>query len=81
MDAISRQLGYTDAKPKDVAAFAQEIRELYPESVPRAGFSGGIKSGIVDILQSVSSAGKADASDQRKALRQLLEVIESQKTP
>lgn len=76
MDAISRQLGYADAKPKDVAAFAQEIRELYPESVPRAGFSGGIKSGIADLIQSVSEAGKADTTDQRKALRALLESIE-----
>jgi hypothetical protein len=76
MDTISRQLGYADARPKDVAAFAQEIRELYPESVPRAGFSGGIKSGIADILQSVSGAGKADVIDQRKALRALLEATE-----
>lgn len=75
MDTIARQLGYADAKPKDIAAFAQEIRELYPESVPRAGFSGGIKSGIADILQSVSGAGKADVIDQRKALRDLIEAV------
>jgi len=79
MDAISRQLGYKDAKPKDIAAFAQELRELYPESVPRTGFSGGIKSGIADILQSVSQAGKADVEDQRKALRALLDATETQK--
>lgn len=76
MDTIARQLGYADAKPKDIAAFAQELRELYPESVPRAGFAGGIKSGIADILQSVSGAGKADVIDQRKALRALLEATE-----
>lgn len=76
MDTISRQLGYADAKPKDIAAFAQELRELYPESVPRTGFAGGLKSGIADILQSVSQAGKADVEDQRKALRALLEATE-----
>lgn len=76
MDAISRQLGYTDAKPKDVAAFAQEIRELYPESVPRAGFAGGIKSGVIDLLTSATEAGKADVIDQRKSLRALLEATE-----
>lgn len=76
MDTIARQLGYADAKPKDVAAFAQELRELYPESVPRTGFSGGIKSGLAEILQSVSQAGKADVEDQRKALRALLEATE-----
>lgn len=76
MDTIARQLGYADAKPKDIAAFAQEIRELYPESVPRTGFSGGIKSGIGELLQSVSQAGKADVIDQRKALRALLEATE-----
>jgi hypothetical protein len=76
MDTIARQLGYADAKPKDIAAFAQEIRELYPESVPRTGFSGGIKSGIGELLQSVSQAGKADVIDQRKALMALLEATE-----
>jgi hypothetical protein len=76
MDTIARQLGYADAKPKDIAAFAQELRELYPESVPRTGFSGGIMSGLGDILQSVSQAGKADVEDQRKALRALIEATE-----
>lgn len=76
MDTIARQLGYSDAKPKDIAAFAQEIRELYPESVPRAGFSGGIMSGLGDILKTVSEAGKADVVDQRKALRAILEATE-----
>ena len=76
MDVISRQLGYADAKPKDVAAFAQEIRELYPESVPRTGLSGSFKSGVADLIQSVSEAGKADTADQRKALRELVEAIE-----
>lgn len=73
MDEVARTLGYTDASPKEIAAFAQEIRELYPESVPRTGFAGGLRSGLMDIAEKVLGAGKADVEDQRKALRALLE--------
>lgn len=75
MDAISRQLGYADASPKEVAAFAQEIRALYPETVPKTGFSGSI-SGIMDAATKALGAGKVDVTDQRKALRALLEAVE-----
>lgn len=77
MDAISRQLGYTDASPKEVAAFAQEIRALYPESIPKTGFQGGI-SGALDIASKVLGAGKSDVRDQQKALRALLEATSSE---
>ncbi len=73
MDAISRQLGYADASPKEVAAFAQEIRDLYPETIPKTGFQGGIRGVLSDIIGSVSEAGKVDVRDQQKALRALLE--------
>jgi hypothetical protein len=79
MDAIARKLGYTDAKPKDVASFAQEIRELYPEATPRTGFAGGIRAGIADIAERVLTAGKADVTDQRKALMALLDEVSNQK--
>lgn len=72
MDTIARQLGYADASPKEIAAFAQEIRELYPESVPRTGFQGGF-TGLMDIAEKVLSAGKSDVTDQRKALRALIQ--------
>ena len=74
MDAVSRQLGYTDASPKEVAAFAQEIRALYPETVPSGGFRGGISAGISDVAGALMEAGKADQVDQRAALRALLEI-------
>jgi len=74
MDTISRQLGYADASPKEVAAFAEEIRALYPENTPRAGFQGGIRAGISDIAGAIMEAGKADQTDQRAALRALLEA-------
>lgn len=73
MDAISRQLGYADASPKEVAAFAQEIRDLYPETIPKTGFQGGIRGALSDIIGSVTEAGKVDVRDKQKALRALLE--------
>jgi len=76
MDTISRQLGYEGASPKEVAAFAEEIRALYPEKTPKAGFQGGIRAGLADIASSIMEAGKADTEDQRKALRALLEAID-----
>lgn len=72
MDAISRLLGYKDASPKEVAAFAQEIRQLYPDTIPKTGFQGGI-SGVLDIASKALGAGKADTRDQQKALRALLD--------
>jgi hypothetical protein len=75
MDAVARKLGYADAKPKDVAAFAQELRELYPEITPRTGFAGGIRAGVMDIAERVLSVGKANPDDQRKALRALLQQV------
>lgn len=77
MDALSRQLGYADASPKQVAEFAQELRKLYPESVPKAGFTGGISSGIKGALgsaiEATLKAGTPNLKDQRKALIELLD--------
>lgn len=77
MDTISRQLGYADAKPKDVAAFAQELRELYPEITPRTGFAGGLRAGLADFAEKVMSAGEISPEDKRKALKMLLESTSS----
>lgn len=79
MDTIARQLGYADAKPKDVAAFAQEIRELFPTSIPRTGFTGGIRAGISDIIEKVSEVGAPNVKDQQKALRALLDSLKKAK--
>lgn len=75
MDAISRQLGYDGASPKEVAAFAQEIRKLYPETVPDAGMQG-IVGGVMDVAMKALGAGKVDVTDQQKALRALIEASE-----
>jgi hypothetical protein len=75
MDAISRQLGYDGPTPKEVAAFAQEIRALYPETIPKAG-QQGIITNALDALGAVMGAGKADTRDQQKALRALIEATD-----
>lgn len=73
MDSTSRQLGYKGATPKQVAEFAEYIRKLYPETIPKAGFQGGIRAGIGDIIETVSKVGAPNIADQRKALRGLFE--------
>jgi len=73
MDKLSRQLGYKGASPKAVAEFAQEMRKLFPDTIPKTGFTGGIRAGIGDIIEQVSKAGAPNLKDQQKALRDLLE--------
>lgn len=76
MDEVARQLGYADASPKAVANFAEELRKLYPENIPKTGFQGGIVTGVNSALNSIVdktlSAGAPDFSDRRKALIELL---------
>lgn len=73
MDDLARTLGYSEANPKDIAEFAQAIRELYPETIPKTGFTGGVSLGLKDIASKVLSAGTPNAEDKRKALKKLLE--------
>lgn len=72
MDKASRGLGYKGATPKQVAEFAEYIRKLYPETIPKTGFQGGIKTGLSDIIEQVSKVGTPNITDQRKALLKLL---------
>lgn len=78
MDAASRGLGYKGASPKVVAEFAQEIRKLFPDTIPATGFQGGIKTGVkgaaMDIINKAIDAGMPNLKDQQKALRGLLEA-------
>lgn len=77
LDNASRALGYEGAVPSDLARFAYEIRKIYPETTPRTGLEGSIRASVGGMVDAVLSAGKADLSDQQKALRELLESIES----
>lgn len=75
MDAASRALGYAGAKPEDLARFAYEVRKIYPETTPRTGFEGGIRASVGGVVDAVLTAGKADLSDQQKAMRELLTYL------
>ena len=73
MDELARKLGYAEASPKEVAEFTQALRALYPESIPKTGFTGGIKMGVKDLVNKVLDVGAPNLADQRKALIGLLE--------
>lgn len=73
MDAASRGLGYKGASPKVVAEFAQEMRKLFPETIPKTGFTGGIKMGLGDLVETVTKTGAPNLKDQQRALRELLD--------
>ena len=75
MDALSRTLGYKGARADDLIAFATEMRKLFPETIPPTGFSGGIRTGLIDITQKVLEAGKPGIKDQQKALRELIQSL------
>jgi len=77
MDAAARVLGYEGAAPSDLARFAYEIRKIYPESTPRTGFEGGIRASIGGVVDAVMKAGKADLTDQQKAIRDLISALEN----
>ena len=83
MDALARKLGYNEATPKQIAEFAIEMRKLYPESIPKAGFTGGISGGIkasaLGVAEKVLKAGSPDLIDQRKALKELLDFYLNKK--
>jgi len=76
MDTLARELGYVGANPKDVSAFAQELRTLFPDTIPTTGFTGGIKTGIraglPDIAERISRVGTPGLIDKQRALRGLL---------
>lgn len=75
MDKLARKLGYKGPKPKDIADFAETIRKLYPEIVPKTGFQGGIQSatgGVMNLLDKAVSAGIPGAQEQRAALIKLI---------
>lgn len=75
MDAASRALGYSGAKPEDLARFAYEIRKIYPETTPRTGFEGSIRASVGGLVDAVIGAGKADNTDKQKALRELIDYL------
>ena len=78
MDDWARVLGYKDASPKEIMDFSLEMRKLFPETVPKAGFTGGINAGvestIINTLGKALTSGKPNLIDQQKALKALLGI-------
>lgn len=82
LDSTARELGYEGADPANLVEFAESLRRLYPETIPRTGFQGsGVTaigaantspSGVLQAAEAVLSAGKAKQRDQVKALKELL---------
>ena len=77
MDTTSRQFGYSGARADELYYFANKIRDYYPETIPDTGFRSSIGSSIMDTIGSVFDSGKANAKDQREALKVLLEMSTS----
>lgn len=77
MDAKARELGYTGATPKTIAQFAQEIRTIYPEIIPKTGFTGSIKGvlgGVDSLASKVTEIGLPGTKEQQAALRKIIEA-------
>jgi hypothetical protein len=75
LDKIARNLGYTGATPKDIALIANELRKIYPETIPKTGFTGGIKMGVFDIAESAVKAGMPNIQDKQSALKNLIDSL------
>jgi len=73
MDRLARELGYEGSTPSELLQFALELETIYPNTVPKAGFSGGIRTGIMGALEKVVDVGAPNLKDQQRALRGLLD--------
>lgn len=73
LDATSRALGYDGARADTLMDFyLTDMKPLYPESVPKASFEGGIRGAVSGIVDTIQKVGAPNAKDQQKALRSLL---------
>lgn len=75
MDARARELGYTGARADDLIYFAEELRKLYPDTIPKTGFQGGIRNALAHPIDTLTSAGAPDIGDQQKAIRDILDEM------
>jgi len=75
MDAVARKLGYKGARADDLITFATEMRRLFPDIIPPTSFTGGIRTGIMDLAKDVLTAGKPNQLDQQRALKKLIESL------
>lgn len=80
LDVISRANGYDGPRVADLVSFGEELRKLYPETIPKTGFQGGIRTGMRDLAERALNLGKPDYTDQRAALRALIDERLGQNT-
>lgn len=77
LDAMSRALGYEGARADTLMDFyLTDVKPLYPETVPKASFEGGIRGAVSGIVDTISQVGAPNVKDQQKALRELLSVTD-----
>lgn len=73
LDAVSRSLGYEGPRADTLMDFyLTDMKPLYPETVPKASFEGGIRGAVSGVIETISELGKPSVTDQQKALRELL---------
>ena len=74
LDAVSRSLGYEGPRADTLMDFyLTDVKPLYPETVPKASFEGGIRGAVSGVIDTISQLGKSNVTDQQKALRELLQ--------
>jgi hypothetical protein len=80
LDDMSRQFGYKGSSPAELITFAEDLRKMYPDTIPSAGFQGGIRTAtgmprLLDLADKVLGAGTPNVTDQQKALKALLDEL------
>lgn len=74
LDAMSRLLGYKGARADTLMDFyLTDMKPLYPETIQKASFEGGIRGAFSGIVDKISELGAPDTKEKREALRALLE--------
>ncbi len=78
LDTLSRELGYKGSRADTLSLLASKLRDLYPDTIPKNSFQGGIQTGlrgfgVMDLAEKVLKTGTPDVRDQQRALRALLE--------
>jgi len=75
MDSVARSLGYKGSNPADLIAFAEELKKIFPDTIPATGFAGGINLGLRGLLEKSLEVGKPGLKDQQNALKKLLDEV------
>lgn len=75
LDATSRALGFEGPRADTLMDFyLTDVKPLYPETVPKTSFEGGIRGAVSGIVDKITDVGAPNPKDQQKALRELLKL-------